>query len=807
MSSDALKEVANLIKDDISLDRIKDIKDQLTKKKSTLDYQLNKESDKYYGYVKESVEKLNASQESVKSIRERLDDVNKLSNEHKSSIERYDIILKATKIYETIDLTSTIYSKIIKFDELLGEIDQMLTIESESDSAETGCPYLLQIHYLLTKSRDFQDQMIAMAAISTDDVQRTVGKIFTKLDILVSKFDGLLERLIYDAIELVRAEQISLVIKLFKIIDLEEREDLKIMAIRNIIKKKEIEVNKSSMKKLPSSKIKKSNPQLNFDDNIEYPTNNGIYKEILSGTITTRTNVRNYKLFFFEKIASSIADIFKEVRKEYSGDRKFEVLENLDWVFNELLVVKEYLTKYGPSYWKLFEKYYGLYYEQMNQLINDLVESEPETIIILDILEYDKSYQQTMVTDFGFKKKEVKSIIGDKQKEQLFSDYLKLILTKMQEWITNLVRAEFDVFMERSTPPHQDSEGLFYLDGTKTCFQMFSQQVEVAGGSGQAKILVGVVDKFCGLLKDRQQLWIEKISEEVKKLIQFNQKYDLNPEEITSQDEVPAGLVEYLTAIANDQMRSADYAVAISSKYGKIVSKVYEKQITNHIEATLDGFAEVARCGSVGIISIIFDDLKKPYKEVFSKSWYTGNEAQQIADTLYEYLNEIKLQMNSFVFSTLLETVVEETILKFIGALGYNHSFKNKGNKFLESVKRDFEIFYKLFIQFVPEGEDKTIIIDEKFKLMEFFMDLSCGPVDEIANTWEKTLQIYWDCPIILLEAILSCRKDVDNSRTKQILGNASQLNNNSQRLAHVESGELQPTFISRLVLAKKEKK
>ncbi|EDO14543.1 hypothetical protein Kpol_259p6 [Vanderwaltozyma polyspora DSM 70294] len=363
-SAENLQKVSDLIKHDLSLERVKFIKDQLKKEKSTLEYQLSKESDKYYELVENSLELLNISQDSVKTIREKLEDVNKLSSENNSSISRYEVIFNATKVYEIIDMTSSIYNKIVRYNELVSAVDQMLDTELEGDSLETGCPYLLQIHFLLTKTRDFQDQMTVMAKASTDDVQRTVQKVFSKANDLVVKFNKLLEALIYDVVEIVRAGQASLVIRLFKIIDIEEREDLKIIAIKNIIKKKEMELHNSAIKKLPSSKN-----MSRFSDSgsktIEYPTNNGLYEEIMNGSISTRVIERGYKEFLFEKIRQSIQDMFIEVRKEYQGDKRFDVLANLDWVFNELLVVKKHVKKFCPAYWDIFSKYYDLYLDEI----------------------------------------------------------------------------------------------------------------------------------------------------------------------------------------------------------------------------------------------------------------------------------------------------------------------------------------------------------------------------------------------------------------------------------------------------------
>lgn len=785
------QDISKLIKDDLSLDRIRDLKSQLIRQRSTVDYQLNKETEKYFDYVRESLQLLNISRKSVDSVRDDINDITKLSKENKSAINRYEIISDATKIYETINITSTIYDKIVRFGKLIKQIDQMLDEELQGDDLETGCPRLLEIHYLLTMTRDFQDQMTVMAQNSTDDVQRTAQKLFSPIAELVSKFDKLLENLIYDIVEIVRSRQFSLAIRLFKILEVEEREDLKIIAIRNIIKKREIEIERSSIKKLPNN-----GPTVARNED-EYPTDRGLYQEIMSETISTRTYPRRYKDFFLGKLRQSIKDMFVEVRKTYSGDKKFEVLNNLDWVFNELAVVKTELAKYCPENWNIFNTFYEMYYEEVHVLINELVECEPETIIILDILDFDKTFQETLVNDFGFKKKETKSVIGAEQKETLFRDYLNLLVVKMTEWIQNLEKAEFDVFLERTTPPHTDSEGLLFLDGTKTCFQMFTQQVEVAAGSNQAKILVGVVEKFCGLLLKRQKDWNELIEKEIQKLLKYNELYDEDPTNIPPEYECPGGLLEYLIAVANDQMRAADYAMAISTKYGALVSKNYEKEITRHMDSALDGFADVVKGSLNGLLTIMFDDLKVPYAEIFSKQWYNGTEAQQIADTLEEYLADIRPQMSPVVFNIFIGNIIDEVFLRFIDAMNGKHTFKLKKNKFMDAMKRDFEIFFSLFAKFVIP-EQKAEIIDRRFKVMEYFMDLSCEPTDAIEQTWKEFLVEYPEATIDFLSAILNCRKDVDNSTKKQLIQMGTNYINDPDRSTRLATLAVDLSFISR---------
>ena len=419
--------LSNILKDDLSLERIKELKENLLKERSTIEYQLNKESSKYYGHIQESLKMLNISKKSVQSIKDGINEVNRLNLENEMAINRYNVISDATDLFDTIRNTSSIYNKILNFDSLLNQLDNLLEEELNNDPLDTGCPTLLEIHYLLTMARDFQDQMTVMATISTEDVQRTTRKLFSRVSGLVTKFDQLLSGLINDVVEMIRNEQISLVIRLFKIFDLEEREDIKIAIIRNIIKKKEIEADKTSIKKLPNGGVQESTTK----KSIEYPTNRGIYQEILNGTISGRTQPRGYINFFHNNLKDSINEMFISVRQTYSGEKRFEVLNNLDWVFNELMIVKDYLTKYTPDRWNIFQEYFDIYYHELNLLINELVESEPEPLIILDILDHDKVFQANLIADFGFTKKNVKSVIGEEQREKLFKDYLNLLVTKM----------------------------------------------------------------------------------------------------------------------------------------------------------------------------------------------------------------------------------------------------------------------------------------------------------------------------------------------------------------------------------------
>ena len=119
-------DISSLIKDDLSLEHIRDIKEQLAIQKSTINYQLNKESNKHFNQIQDSLQLLNISQKAVTTIHDKIAEINKLSYENKTSIKRYDIIFNATKLFEIINNTSEINDKIIQFIKLINHLNSML---------------------------------------------------------------------------------------------------------------------------------------------------------------------------------------------------------------------------------------------------------------------------------------------------------------------------------------------------------------------------------------------------------------------------------------------------------------------------------------------------------------------------------------------------------------------------------------------------------------------------------------------------------------------------------------------------------
>ncbi|CAM9011209.1 unnamed protein product [Wickerhamomyces anomalus] len=770
-----LQNISQLLRTEDDLDKVETLKEQLLKEKSSIDVQLKSQSQAQLESTIEDINSLNICQDDIRELKDNITKINKIADDSFGSIKRYELINKITKIHEIFDQSTDIVENISSFNNNLQEVEELIETEDyENVDIDFEIPSLLEIHYKLNKLRDFQERLLLLSDSSNEDHKFIVKRVVSKIYDVIKKFDKLLENIIIGLVESVKINNNSLVIRLAKIIDFEEREDIKIDALKGII-----------------SKNSKNNSQ------------NSLFEQIVNGTIKGRTTARNYKQFFIDKVEESIHEIFQNCYETYKQkENMFEILDNLDWVFHDLICVKQDLVKLVPPRWNIFTVYYDFYYRELNILINKLIESEPETLIILEILDFDNKFKDIMISEFGFTKQENKSIIGDVEKEKLLSDYLNLIVLKMNEWMFNLQKTEHEVFRSRIQAPEVDSENLYALEGTKIVFQMFTQQCDVASGSGQGKILAGVVEEFGGLLIKRQSKWGELIKNEVQKLLTLNNKSkkDVGVDGVNDDDKVPPGLIEYLIALANDQMRGADYTEAISNKYGGMVSSKYSTIIHNALEKVIDGFANLAKQCCDALIVIIFDDLKIALDEIFSKDWYNSNYSQQVSDTLYEYLGDLKQSMNSYLFEILSEEIVEETVLRYLSNLNKDVKFKNNNDKFVNSVKRDFEIFYKLFINFIDQE-----IIESKFRIVEDFMDLSTETNDDhIVELWIQLVSKFNDISIDFLALILKARKDIDSTPSKAIL---SKSKIEQDKFLQENQYELTPSFMNRFVVTKKLKK
>ena len=128
MPSSEIERISQLLKDDVSTESIRKVRENLIKEKSTVEYQLNKQSKARFQDAQSCLQLMTQAQRNMKSLKDDLRKVDSLSKENRSSIERYDIINDATRLHELMENTTAIHQKIIQYNDFLNELETLLDL-------------------------------------------------------------------------------------------------------------------------------------------------------------------------------------------------------------------------------------------------------------------------------------------------------------------------------------------------------------------------------------------------------------------------------------------------------------------------------------------------------------------------------------------------------------------------------------------------------------------------------------------------------------------------------------------------------
>ena len=566
----------------------------------------------------------------------------------------------------------------------------MSTSARSNKDLRNPMPNLLIIHCELSQLNEFRDQAMYQGR-NNEDVKRTLKRYFDGLEKVNEKFDSSFWNLTRALLDIVRCSNSPLVVKLAKIIELEERLDEKSVAVQEA----------------------KSH-----------------YQDLANKFRSIRGSPRTLKLYFSrfeETIDQTVQEMFEQHVEKY-GEDFLAMLENLDWIYDDLRLIQQEIVPCMPPKWKIFEVYVKHIHKFVYDTIKNIVASGPDAGTIIKILEWTKTYKSTMTKEMGIKDSKLQPPLLDGKESVLIDDYLQIIIRKVEEWMDNLNNSEKKEFMERTTSPDEDADGKFISGGASIVFQMISQQIDVAADSGQGRVLVAVVEECVRVIKNRQTMWTDLLQSEVKK-------------QIETPEEVPIGFLDYTIALANDQILCADYTEAILNRTEPLVSSKYKAKISNGFTQSIDGFLDLAKfCISI-VLQIIFNDLKIALQPIFSSSWYGGSDVSRIVVTLGDYMEDIQTHLNEYLFETLMEDMLVEFLRSYMTAA------KGKSTKFrmpaaIEQIRNDVRLAYGFFSQYIS-GD----IVQEYFRIFEMVLALLSAYKANFSAVLDGFMSVYWDTP------------------------------------------------------------
>ncbi|KAF8250145.1 exocyst complex component Sec6 [Wilcoxina mikolae CBS 423.85] len=717
------------------LDKIGALKSEFTRKKAHLDTLLKTGLKSQLEVTEAGINAITNGQKTLNAIKEEMMRIDKLCAEAQNMISEFPLINMISKIHRNFVAVEEIKSKLADLDARLNDVDRMLQ-DDDRDELTNPMPNILPIHYTLTQLRDFRDDMMEQSSKTDSDVRETLQSYFAPLESTTDQFDERIGLVAMSLIDLVRAGNRSLVVRLAKIIEAEERVDEKVMALKE---------------------AQETHQQLAAK-----------FKSIAKGP----KHIRGYKEKFLDCIKAAAGAKFENARSNFEDDPE-SLSENMAWYFEDLAVVKHEFLQLFPSKWKIFNTILNIYHNLMHDFLKEhLDKPDLDGQSLLSIILFNGQYNKEMKT-LGIKAANMVPHVIDGREADLLREYSQLIAKKMEEWLNNIAEEDTKEFVNREHQPNEE-DGKWHMASVPTMFTMINQQLGVALDSNKGNVVSSVVDECVRLLKIRQSKWEQVIKSEITK--------HMRAVTMEEQEDLPDGILEYMIAVANDQIRCAAYTQQISDNNAPLLTKKYEDQVRNSLDNATNGFVDLATFCMSQIIEIIFNDLKPIRKTLFTSSWYGGNEMETIITTIRSYVVDIEPGLDEDLFAAFMHQLSEQTCIIYLSC-AYNKGAKFRPVEAANQIRADVAIGYGFYTEYMDRGDVKAV-----WTVLEHFLALICSEKEQLIQKYDEFKTAYWDLPMGWVEAVLKARED----KTKDMVESVK------AKVGYTPRGQ-EPTIMSRL--------
>lgn len=387
-------------------------------------------------------------------------------------------------------------------------------------------------------------------------------------------------------------------------------------------------------------------------------------------------------------LADSIRETFASSFEEHL-EHPMQFLEDLGWLYKDLIRIESDVVPCFPPDYNIHTFLVKTYHKTLDDNLQKILGSAPEASVLLTLHGWIKEYKASM-KELEIPSEWLDPPLLDGREQDLIEDYVGLIVKKMDEWTRNLQKDEEREFCTRDQPVELEEGGLYGMQGAVILFQMVNQQVDAAADSGQGGVLARVVTEAGRVMRAIQARWVALLEQEVKRHVE-------RPEE------APSGLAEYVTALANDQIKSADYAEALSARLEPLVSEKYRVVIAAQVNEAIDGYLDVAKACTQTLVDLAFNDLKLVTKAFFTPAWYADPQQPTavVIETLRDYLSDYQEHLHPTLFDLVLEDMIDTFLVVYLSAL--RGCSKLKMASVVPRIRNDIDSVYSLFADFKPK--------------------------------------------------------------------------------------------------------
>ncbi|KZT64484.1 exocyst complex component Sec6 [Daedalea quercina L-15889] len=691
------------------LAKITAFRKKLEKEKASIDARLKSGVKEQLDATRDGLRKVFGTRNNIQTVKDELVTVDRLCSDPQNQVATFDQISRVSIVHRNFERVEEMVNNLIDMNTHLDMLEDMLTADSQDILGPA--PNLLRAHYQIRRLESFRNETMHMAKKSSADVRNTLKQQFERLDGLIEGFEQYVLALARNILMICMEGNVETVVKLVKIAEIEGLEDQKAIAIKLV---------KKAAKMDAAAKFR----SMQADARV----------------------IKHYTSKIRKCITESIQTTFDEAYAS-NGNNAAAFLENVDWLYQDLIHIETDVVPCFPQSWEIFNHYVKEYHKAFDATLKKIVASEPEASVLLALNQTIKDYKKKM-KELEIPPELLLPPLLDGREQDLIEDYLRLIIKKLEEWTENLMKTEVASFTQREEPPETNSDGLYGMQGAVILFQMVNQQVDLAMESGQGLILARTIEEVNRVMRGVQTRWLQLVDAEYKR---FAEK----------PDEVPGGLVEYCIALANDQLKSADSTESLSARIEPLVSDKYRVPIHDHLNDAIDGFLDVAKKCQQTLIDIVFNDLRPALKQLFQPPWYDGVIAQ-VVETIRDYMSDYNAYLNQTLVELLAEDLIDAFLVAYLNALA--NAPKLKIPQALDRMRNDIDDAYKLFGQYkkLEELEPRMQVLDMVLSMLEASQSLVFLSYYSFAKVYGPN--------IAFVENILKARGDLDRSGVSEVM-------------------------------------
>ena len=337
----------------------------------------------------------------------------------------FRVISELSRLRRTLVQTTDLLTR---FETMTQDVKKLSEVLAQYRADLLGpAPELLALHFQLAKWETFRNETLHLAGSSAPDAREQLMSMLTPLEELLDGFEAYMLALFVNVLALVQRGQNSVVVRMVKIMERENREDERTAAIR-LAKHAKIE---------------------------------GAAR--LHGIATYGHSIKLYWHKFRESLQMSALRRLQETWTQLAEPSPRALYEQSSWLYDELEQVRRSVVPLFPAEVQVHKIYVQAHHRALGELLQTEVPlEEADAASLLELYHVAQEHEARLTRDGqGIDASWLEpSLLGGRE-QSIIDDYASLLTRKMDDWTANLMYGEIAAFVQREKAPDETAEGMY----------------------------------------------------------------------------------------------------------------------------------------------------------------------------------------------------------------------------------------------------------------------------------------------------------------------------------------------------------